>query len=618
MVNLLKNINNDFLIKYYDYFEENNIFNVLMEYGGEINLKQFIKNYKNKHQLIEENIIKDIVLQLYMGLKEIHKNKIIHRNLTPDNIFINKNNKIKIGVFSISEIITKNNKYANTIIGKHLYFAPELYKQEKYDEIICDNKIDIYSLGCIIYELFTLNEYFIDTKIENKSGVIDIKIYNRKWQELLDLLLQNDYHKRPNIDTIYKYIQDEINNNYIIAEIYIDDNNLNKDLDIINSYEEFSRIQFERIDNKYCNEKEIKKCEIKINNKLIPFNYCHKFNSKGKNIIKYSFKQNITNTKYMFAFCHYLANIDLSHFNSNNITNISYMFYKCSFLKNINLSNFKTKNVTNMEKMFSGCRFLTNIDLYNFNTNNVRDMSSMFYECSSLTNINLASFDTNNVTDMSYMFCKCSSLTNINLSNFNTHNVTNMEYMFDGCSSLSNINLSNFNTNNVNSMDSMFRECSSLTNINLSNFNTNNVTNMSFMFCKCSSLTNINLSNFNTNNVTNMEGMFDGCSSLSNINLSNFNTNNVTNISYMFDKCSSLTNINLSNFNTNNVTSMGYMFEGCSSLTNINLSNFNTNNVNFISGMFDYCSSLKKENIVTNDNRILNEYLNCKGNCIII
>ena len=50
------------------------------------------------------------------------------------------------------------------------------------------------------------------------------------------------------------------------------------------------------------------------------------------------------------------------------------------------------------------------------------------------------------------------------------------------------------------------------------------------------------------------------------------------------------------------------MFSGCSSLTNINLSNFNTQNVTDMGWMFNGCSSLKKENIVTKDNRIINQF----------
>ena len=85
MINIINKINNEYIIKYYDIYEENNTFNVLMEYGGEINLKRYIEN---KKELIKENIIKDIILQICIGLKEIHKNNIIHRDLTPDNIFI--------------------------------------------------------------------------------------------------------------------------------------------------------------------------------------------------------------------------------------------------------------------------------------------------------------------------------------------------------------------------------------------------------------------------------------------------------------------------------------------------------------------------------------------------
>ena len=49
------------------------------------------------------------------------------------------------------------------------------------------------------------------------------------------------------------------------------------------------------------------------------------------------------------------------------------------------------------------------------------------------------------------------------------------------------------------------------------------------------------------------------------------------------------------------------MFSQCESLTNINLSNFNTQNVTNMFGLFDRCYSLRKENIITNDEKILNE-----------
>ena len=58
------------------------------------------------------------------------------------------------------------------------------------------------------------------------------------------------------------------------------------------------------------NEEQIKQCEIRINDELIPFNYFHKFINKGKYIIKYYFNNYLTKTNYMFCGCSSLTNID--------------------------------------------------------------------------------------------------------------------------------------------------------------------------------------------------------------------------------------------------------------------------------------------------------------------
>ena len=60
----------------------------------------------------------------------MHENKLIPRDLTPDNIFINDDNKIKIGDFGISKILELNQNCAITKLGKHHYFAYEIEKGE--------------------------------------------------------------------------------------------------------------------------------------------------------------------------------------------------------------------------------------------------------------------------------------------------------------------------------------------------------------------------------------------------------------------------------------------------------------------------------------------------------
>ena len=78
---------------------------------------------------------------------------------------------------------------------------------------------------------------------------------------------------------------------------------MNKDIRIINSYEEYQRsISKDKdsinLDKDEINEEEIKKCEIEINNKSIPFNYFYKFKTEGNHTIKYIYNIYLTKTNY--------------------------------------------------------------------------------------------------------------------------------------------------------------------------------------------------------------------------------------------------------------------------------------------------------------------------------
>ena len=208
----------------------------------------------------------------------------------------------------------------------------------------------------------------------------DIKKLNENFDDLLD------------VNNINKELKYELNkDNYILAEINVKENDVNKKIKILGSYEEFFRKDPEKLieaDN-FENENDIKKCEIKINDEIIPFNYYHRFKSKGRYIIKYSFKTNMKSTCLLFKDCKLIKNINLSHFNSSNIIYSNSMLYGCSSLDYINFSNFNTNKVININNMFRGCSSLKNINISEFNTNNVTDIGCLFDGCSSLININL-------------------------------------------------------------------------------------------------------------------------------------------------------------------------------------------------------------------------------------
>ena len=460
---ILLEFNCDNIVKYYDSDEDENNLYILMEYCDSSTLKDFLeKNVKN-NSLIEENILKNIIKQICYVIKEIHDKKIIHRNLKPENIFINEKMEIKIGDFVISKKLHlyKTNILIDNRADSDYYLAPETIDDNIYNE-----KSDIWSLGCIIYELFNLSIYFKDF-FSRKIKKIDSKKYNNKWQKLIDSLLQVDSSKRFDIEQVIKFLENElkiyiepkdsidkeknklnnINNkeNKIVGEIYIKKYDVNKDIQIINSFENKERLSSFKNDksaSKYNNEREIKNSiKIIINGKAIDFTYFYKFDEEGKYKIEYLFKYKLTNTSHMFYQCNSITNLDLSNFDTRHVTDMSFMFSSCRSLTNINLSNINTKRVTSMMNMFASCISLKNLDLSSFNTKNVTFMHGMFSRCKSLSNLDLSNFNTKSVIIMTTMFQNCESLSNLNLSNFNTQKVANMKDIFYGCESLKKENI---------------------------------------------------------------------------------------------------------------------------------------------------------------------------------
>ena len=202
-------------------------------------------------------------------------------------------------------------------------------------------------------------------------------------------------------------------NNYIKGEINIEEEDINKDIRIINSLEEF----YKRTNQPFTDINEITNyCEISINNVKIGFSYFQKFEKPGKYDIIYSFSKLLTNTSYMFYGCDKLISLDFSNFKTEKVTAMICMFYGCISLKNLNVSKFNTTNVKDMDLMFSGCESLFELDLSSFHTPNLTEsILGMFYGCKSLKKLNLTNFNAEKVMDYEDLFCGCVSLKKENL-----------------------------------------------------------------------------------------------------------------------------------------------------------------------------------------------------------
>ena len=202
---ILSGIDSQYIVKYYDSFSDNNSFNIVMEYCNGLDLRKFIDSHRKKKKFIEKELIYQIISDICLGIKEIHSRNLIHRDLKPDNLFISGDLKIKIGDFGICKQLNNYNEYAKSQVGTLRYMAPEIIKGEKYN-----SKVDIWSSGCIIYELCTLNLCFesdslntlINNIVESKYEKINENIYGSNFQKLIDLLLNKNRNKRPDIISI--------------------------------------------------------------------------------------------------------------------------------------------------------------------------------------------------------------------------------------------------------------------------------------------------------------------------------------------------------------------------------------------------------------------------------
>ncbi len=151
---------------------------------------------------IKSNELKwELISQVLEGVKYIHDNGYIHRDLKPGNIFLDKDNYVKIGDFGLVQKLDKNKKGANnnqfntffnynslqyvnfggdllTVgIGTKYYCSPEQEKSENYD-----NKTDIYSLGIIIFEMFYKFNSLMERDITLR-GIKEEQIYPKDMEK---------------------------------------------------------------------------------------------------------------------------------------------------------------------------------------------------------------------------------------------------------------------------------------------------------------------------------------------------------------------------------------------------------------------------------------------------
>ena len=212
-VSILRKVSHPNIIKYYASFLENESLCIIMEYAELGDLYSLIKHYKRHQKYFDEMLLWRISYEILTGLEYLHSNNIIHRDIKCLNLFLSKDHHVKIGDLGVSTISALGGMHC-TRVGTPLYLSPELVKQIPYDY-----KTDIWSFGCSLYHLASLEPPFTGNNlIVLGNNIVKGRpkelpsIYSNDLKIFIDKMLTKKPEKRPSAKSLDLFLLLEIEN----------------------------------------------------------------------------------------------------------------------------------------------------------------------------------------------------------------------------------------------------------------------------------------------------------------------------------------------------------------------------------------------------------------------
>lgn len=178
---ILKSLNHPNIVQYYhhDHIAEEHTVHLYMEYCGGGDLSHIIKQCQGANTLVPENVVWSVFTQLVLALFRCHYNTdppppddpfldtdctaapptpdsfVLHRDIKPDNVFLDEHYSVRLGDFGLAKMLDQDNSLARTYVGTPYYMSPEVLTDQPSTP-----HSDIWSLGCVMYELCALHPPF--------------------------------------------------------------------------------------------------------------------------------------------------------------------------------------------------------------------------------------------------------------------------------------------------------------------------------------------------------------------------------------------------------------------------------------------------------------------------
>ncbi|XP_059160193.1 serine/threonine-protein kinase Nek2-like isoform X1 [Physella acuta] len=209
-VNLLRELRHKHIVKYHDRIIDRSraTIYIIMEYCPGGDLASIIARHRKDGTHVTEEFAWKILSQTTLALRECHRRKngqaVLHRDLKPANVFLDTDSNVKLGDFGLARVLHHETSFARTYVGTPYYMSPELVNNQSYND-----KSDVWSLGCMLYELCALAPPFVaanQTELNHKIRAGEFSRLPHSYSSQLDLIirkmLQVEVSKRPSIESL--------------------------------------------------------------------------------------------------------------------------------------------------------------------------------------------------------------------------------------------------------------------------------------------------------------------------------------------------------------------------------------------------------------------------------
>ncbi|XP_065180638.1 uncharacterized protein LOC135811339 [Sycon ciliatum] len=212
---LLSKLSHPNIVKYHSSFVQGEMFCIVTEYCDNGDLNMLVKRVRKEGKRFEEKLVVTYFVQLLMAIKYMHDRKLLHRDIKASNIFL-RNNVIKLGDFGITRLLERTTDMASTFTGTPNYMSPEVVQHQGYN-----SKSDIWSVGCVLYEMCALSVTFqagnllaLMKKIVYEDAPTLPRTYSPDLCDIFNMMMEKDTAKRASALTLlrHRYIVKHVSN----------------------------------------------------------------------------------------------------------------------------------------------------------------------------------------------------------------------------------------------------------------------------------------------------------------------------------------------------------------------------------------------------------------------